>query len=154
MWFRRRGLLPTDIAYQGFGAGLEEDCYALRLALESDLDFMRRQLFFENIACTASGSGINRALRQRADRRRQRPGALKTLIRRSYSRPPTRQRIVDMVLADAQLLASCGGKSWRPCVRVIQQMRLRLSAGLEQGGSQLDYRRIPRSAAGCSAIPV
>ena len=46
-----------------------------------------------------------------------------------------------MVLADAQLR-----QLWQEELAAmrqrIQQMRLRLSAGLEQGGSQLDYRRI------------
>ncbi|SUI83214.1 Tyrosine aminotransferase [Serratia quinivorans] len=45
---QRRRLLPLfDIAYQGFGDGLDEDCFALREALKTDLEFFGRQFVFE-----------------------------------------------------------------------------------------------------------
>ncbi|MDU3155673.1 MAG: aromatic amino acid transaminase, partial [Hafnia alvei] len=138
-----QGLLPFfDIAYQGFGAGLEEDCYALRLALASDLDFIVANSFSKNIALYGQRVGGLTVRCANAQTAANVQGALKTLIRRSYSCPPTHgSRIVDMVLADAQLR-----QLWQEELAAmrqrIQQMRQRLSAGLEQGGSQLDYRRI------------
>ena len=100
-----QGLLPFfDIAYQGFGAGLEEDCYALRLALASDLDFIVANSFSKNIALYGQRVGGLTVRCANAQTAANVQGALKTLIRRSYSCPPTHgSRIVDMVLADAQL---------------------------------------------------
>jgi aromatic-amino-acid transaminase len=49
-WFRRRDCCHFSISPIRFGAGLEEDCYALRLALESDLDFIVANSFSKNIA--------------------------------------------------------------------------------------------------------
>ncbi|WP_434647063.1 aromatic amino acid transaminase [Raoultella planticola] len=136
-------LLPFfDIAYQGFGDGLEEDCYALRLALESDLDFIVANSFSKNIALYGQRVGGLTVRCANAQTAANVQGALKTLIRRSYSCPPTHgSRIVDMVLADAQL-RQLWLEELATMRQRIQQMRQRLSAGLQQGGSRLDYRRI------------
>lgn len=136
-------LLPFfDIAYQGFGAGLEEDCYALRLALESDLDFIVANSFSKNIALYGQRVGGLTVRCASASEAANVQGALKTLIRRSYSCPPTHGcRIVETILADTQLCQQWQAELTTMRER-IQQMRQRLSAGLEQGGSALDYRRI------------
>ena len=48
---QRRKLLPLfDIAYQGFGDGLEEDGFALREALKTDLPFLVCNSFSKNVA--------------------------------------------------------------------------------------------------------
>ncbi len=53
---QRRKLLPLfDIAYQGFGDGLEEDGFALREALKTDLPFLVCNSFSKTWRCTASG---------------------------------------------------------------------------------------------------
>ena len=53
---QRRKLLPLfDIAYQGFGDGLEEDGLALREALKTDLPFLVCNSFSKTWRCTASG---------------------------------------------------------------------------------------------------
>jgi aromatic-amino-acid transaminase len=138
-----RRLLPLfDIAYQGFGDGLDEDCFALREALKTDLEFLVANSFSKNVALYGQrlgGLSVRCASPESATNVK---GALKTLIRRSYSCPPTHgSQIVETLLADADLRqqweSELAGMRQR-----IKQMRQTLANGLEQGGSPLDYRRI------------
>ena len=139
---QRRKLLPLfDIAYQGFGDGLEEDGLALREALKTDLPFWSATRFPKRGAVRPAAGRVVGALR-RCGKRRQRQRRVKTLIRRSYSCPPTHgSQIVETLLGDAEL-----GELWRnelAEMRVrIKQMREQLATGLAQGGSSLDHRRI------------
>ncbi len=140
---QKQRLLPLfDIAYQGFSNGLDEDCYALRIALETDLDFIIANSFSKNMALygqrtgglTIRCTGINTVTNVK--------GALKTLVRRSYSCPPTHgSKIVEMLLSDDTLYHQWRNELAEMRER-IKQIRLRLAAGLEQGGSALDYQRI------------
>ncbi|RMN18431.1 hypothetical protein ALQ63_01667 [Serratia plymuthica] len=140
---QRRRLLPFfDIAYQGFGDGLAEDGFALHEALKTDLEFLVANSFSKNVALYGQrlgGLSVRCGSPQSAVNVK---GALKTLIRRSYSCPPTHgSRIVETLLADAALRhqweSELAGMRQR-----IKQMRQILAAGLEQGGSRLDHRRI------------
>lgn len=136
-------LLPFfDIAYQGFGDGLEEDCFALRETLKTDLDFLVSNSFSKNMAlygerlgglsiCCASQAIANNI-----------KGMLKTLIRRSYSCPPTHgSQIVETVFSDPTLY-----QSWTVELEAmrqrIRQVRISLSDALEQKETSLDYARI------------
>ncbi|MFZ1871813.1 MAG: amino acid aminotransferase [Chania sp.] len=140
---QQRRLLPFfDIAYQGFGDGLDEDCFALRETLKTDLDFLVSNSFSKNVALYGERLGGLSVCCGSAQTAANVKGALKTLIRRSYSCPPTHgSQIVETLLADDHLrqlwvseLASMRQR--------IKQMRVSLAAGLEQGGTTLDYRRI------------
>ncbi|MCS3408052.1 amino acid aminotransferase [Serratia sp. AKBS12] len=140
---QQRRLLPLfDLAYQGFGGGLEEDGYALRETLKTDLDFLICNSFSKNVALYGQRLGaLTVCCRNAADAANVK-GALKTLIRRSYSCPPTHgSQIVETLLADPALR-----RMWQDELDAmrqrIRQMRLQLASGLERGGSTLDYRRI------------
>ncbi|PHY82370.1 aromatic amino acid aminotransferase [Serratia marcescens] len=140
---QRRSLLPLfDIAYQGFGDGLEEDCFVLREALKTDLPFLVCNSFSKNVALYGQRLGALSVRCADAENAANVKGALKTLIRRSYSCPPTHgSQIVETLLGDAEL-----GELWRNELAEmrsrIKQMREQLAAGLAQGGSSLDHRRI------------
>ncbi|RTG27713.1 aromatic amino acid transaminase [Serratia marcescens] len=138
-----REIIPfLDIAYQGFGDGLEEDCFALRQALKTDLPFLVCNSFSKNVALYGQRLGALSVRCADAENAANVKGALKTLIRRSYSCPPTHgSQIVETLLGDAEL-----GELWRNELAEmrsrIKQMREQLAAGLAQGGSSLDHRRI------------
>ncbi|PVZ82558.1 aromatic amino acid aminotransferase [Serratia sp. S1B] len=140
---QQRRLLPFfDIAYQGFGDGLEEDCFALREMLKTDLDFLVSNSFSKNMALygqRVGGLSVCCDSVESADRVK---GALKTLVRRSYSCPPTHgSQVVETLLSDPQLHQLWGSELATMGQR-IKQMRTTLAAGLKQGGSTLDYARI------------
>ncbi|MFC0227339.1 amino acid aminotransferase [Serratia aquatilis] len=140
---QQRRLLPFfDIAYQGFGDGLDEDCFALREVLKSDVDFLVSNSFSKNVALYGQRLGGLSVRCGSVETASNVKGALKTLIRRSYSCPPTHgSQIVETLLADPQLQQLWAGELATMRQR-IKQMRASLSAGLEQGGTTLDYTRI------------
>ncbi len=140
---RKRRLLPFfDIAYQGFGDGLDEDCFALREMLKTDLDFLVSNSFSKNVALYGQRlGGLSICCGTPAEAANVK-GALKTLIRRSYSCPPTHgSQIVETLLADPQLRQLWSSELATMRQR-IKQMRVSLSSGLEQGDTTLDYARI------------
>jgi len=140
---QRRRLLPFfDIAYQGFGDGLDEDCFALRAMLKTDVDFLVSNSFSKNVALYGQRLGGLSVRCATAETAVNVKGALKTLIRRSYSCPPTHgSQIVETLLADPQLYQLWASELTTMRQR-IKQMRVGLAAGLEQGGTTLDYTRI------------
>ncbi|NCG54985.1 aromatic amino acid transaminase [Serratia fonticola] len=140
---QRRRLLPFfDIAYQGFGDGLNEDCFALRAMLKTDVDFLVSNSFSKNVALYGQRLGGLSVRCATAEAAVNVKGALKTLIRRSYSCPPTHgSQIVETLLADPQLYQLWASELTTMRQR-IKQMRVGLAAGLEQGGTTLDYTRI------------
>ncbi|CAI2479765.1 Tyrosine aminotransferase [Serratia fonticola] len=140
---QRRRLLPFfDIAYQGFGDGLDEDCFALRAMLKTDVDFLVSNSFSKNVALYGQRLGGLSVRCATAEAAVNVKGALKTLIRRSYSCPPTHgSQIVETLLADPQLYQQWASELTTMRQR-IKQMRVGLAAGLEQGGTTLDYTRI------------
>lgn len=140
---QRRRLLPFfDIAYQGFGDGLDEDCFALRAMLKTDVDFLVSNSFSKNVALYGQRLGGLSVRSATAEAAVNVKGALKTLIRRSYSCPPTHgSQIVETLLADPQLYQQWASELTTMRQR-IKQMRVGLAAGLEQGGTTLDYTRI------------
>lgn len=140
---QQRRLLPFfDIAYQGFGDGLDEDCFALRAMLKTDVDFLVSNSFSKNVALYGQRLGGLSVRCATAEAAVNVKGALKTLIRRSYSCPPTHgSQIVETLLADPQLYQLWASELTTMRQR-IKQMRVGLAAGLEQGGTTLDYTRI------------
>ncbi|WP_431221893.1 aromatic amino acid transaminase [Serratia sp. L9] len=140
---QQRRLLPFfDIAYQGFGDGLAEDCFALREVLKTSLDFLVSNSFSKNVALYGQRLGGLSVCCGTAEAADNVKGALKTLIRRSYSCPPTHgSQIVETLLADRQL-SQLWASELAAMRQRIKQMRVSLSAGLEQGGTTLDYARI------------
>ncbi|KEY58068.1 amino acid aminotransferase [Serratia sp. DD3] len=140
---QQRRLLPFfDIAYQGFGDGLEEDCFALREILKTDLGFLVSNSFSKNMALYGQRVGGLSVCCDSVESAGRVKGALKTLVRRSYSCPPTHgSQVVETLLSDPQLHQLWESELTSMRQR-IKQMRITLAAGLEQGGSTLDYARI------------
>lgn len=140
---QQRRLLPFfDMAYQGFGDGLDEDAFALREIAKTDLDFLVSHSFSKNVALYGQRLG---ALCVRCDSPLTAVNvkdALKTLIRRSYSCPPIHgSQLVETLFSDPQLYPLWVSELSTMRQR-IKQMRVSLSSGLEQGGTTLDYGRI------------
>jgi aromatic-amino-acid transaminase len=140
---QQRRLLPLfDIAYQGFGDGLEEDGFALREMLKTDLDFLVCNSFSKNVALYGQRLGGLSVCCGTAEQAANVKGALKTLIRCSYSCPPTHgSQIVETLLADSSL-RQMWERELATMRHRIKQMRISLSSGLEQGNTTLDYARI------------
>jgi len=100
-----RGLVPMiDIAYQGFGDGLEEDAAATRLVASSAPECLIAASCSKNFGIYRERTGILMAVAQDASRQAINQGTLAFLNRQNYSFPPDHgARLVTMILNDAEL---------------------------------------------------
>ena len=103
---RARGAIPfVDLAYQGFGDGLEEDAAATRMIAAAFPEVLIAASCSKNFGIYRERTGILIALTS-ADRKGVVQGNLNFLNRQNYSFPPDHgARLVTMILEDAGLRA-------------------------------------------------
>ncbi len=102
-----RGLIPMiDIAYQGFGDGLEPDAAATRLVAANVPECLIAASCSKNFGVYRERTGLLMAISQDAGARALNQGTLAFLNRQNYSFPPDHgARLVTMILNDAELRA-------------------------------------------------
>jgi len=100
-------LLPMiDVAYQGFGDGLEEDAAGLRLVASSVPETLIAASCSKNFGVYRERTGILMAVSSDAGKVGPAQANLNYLNRQNYSFPPDHgARLVSMILADEALLA-------------------------------------------------
>ena len=105
---KARELIPfLDIAYQGFGAGMEEDAYAIRAMTRAGLPVLVSNSFSKIFSLYGERVGGLSVVCENADAAGRVLGQLKATVRRIYSSPPNfGAQVVSAVLSDAQLKAS------------------------------------------------
>ncbi|MBO6151544.1 MAG: aspartate/tyrosine/aromatic aminotransferase [Acinetobacter sp.] len=117
---KQRDLIPfLDIAYQGFGQGLEQDAYAIRALDQSGMNFIVSNSFSKIFSLYGERiGGLTFVCDDQATAQKV-LGQLKATVRRIYSSPPTTGAlIVDQVLNDAALT-----ETWQA---ELQEMRERI----------------------------
>jgi aromatic-amino-acid transaminase len=100
-----RGLLPyLDLAYQGYGDGIEADAYAVRTMADAGLTFIVANSFSKSMSVYGERAGaLSFVCADRAEAELV-LGQLKATVRRNYSNPPLHAAgIVARVLTDAAL---------------------------------------------------
>ncbi|EAQ25976.1 amino acid aminotransferase [Roseovarius sp. 217] len=102
-----RGALPMiDIAYQGFGDGLEADAAAVRFVAENCPETLIAASCSKNFGIYRERTGILMAVAQDKSLQKVTQGNLAYLNRQNYSFPPDHgARLVTMVLTDPDLRA-------------------------------------------------
>lgn len=132
---KARGLLPMlDMAYQGFGDGLEEDAYAIRLFADSGIHFLAATSCSKNFALYGERVGALHVVCADKKEADTATTILKALVRAEYSNPPAHgANVVAEVLADAELL-----KAWKKDVvemhdRICEMRRALAEAGSAEG---------------------
>lgn len=138
--FHERQLIPyLDIAYQGFGDGIDADAFALRALAEAGLVFFVASSYSKSFSLYGERVGalsVVCASRDDADRVL---GQLKAAVRRNYSSPPTHGgRIVAKVLQTPALRAAWEAELAAMRDR-IKKMREALHAGLSQALPGRDF---------------
>jgi len=105
---KARDLIPfLDIAYQGFGAGMEEDAYAIRAIAHAGLPALVSNSFSKIFSLYGERVGGLSVVCEDADEAGRVLGQLKATVRRNYSSPPNfGAQVVATVLNDEQLKAS------------------------------------------------
>ncbi|SFE11276.1 aromatic-amino-acid transaminase [Phytobacter palmae] len=116
-----RDLIPfLDIAYQGFGAGLEDDAYAIRAIASTGLPALVSNSFSKIFSLYGERVGGLSVVCEDADAAGRVLGQLKATVRRNYSSPPNfGAQVVSTVLNDPELNAL-----WRA---EVDAMRTRIS---------------------------
>ena len=154
---RKRGWIPLlDMAYQGFGRGLDEDALAPRLFAEAGLDCLVATSFSKNFSLYGERVGALSVVCQQRDEAQRVLSQLKVLIRANYSNPPTHgARAVAAVLADPALrklwheeLAQMRGRIRSTRERLIVKLR---EAGVRQDMSFIAAQQGMFSYSGLSA---
>jgi aromatic-amino-acid transaminase len=102
---QERRLLPfLDLAYQGYGDGLEEDLLAVRTLLDANVPFLLANSFSKNMSLYGERCGALSVVCGTAQQAQHVLGQLKFMIRRNYSNPPTHGgQVVATLLSDDRL---------------------------------------------------
>ncbi|WP_312383898.1 aromatic amino acid transaminase [Atlantibacter subterraneus] len=119
---KARELIPfLDIAYQGFGAGMEQDAYAIRAIASGGLPALVSNSFSKIFSLYGERVGGLSIVCEDAETAGRVLGQLKATVRRNYSSPPNfGAQVVAMVLGDDELKAN-----W---LSEVEAMRIRILA--------------------------
>ncbi|MDY0921013.1 aromatic amino acid transaminase [Enterobacter sp. FS01] len=117
---KARNLIPfLDIAYQGFGAGMEEDAYAIRAIASAGLPALVSNSFSKIFSLYGERVGGLSVVCEDHDAAGRVLGQLKATVRRIYSSPPNfGAQVVATVLGDDELKAE-----W---LAEVEAMRIRI----------------------------
>jgi len=126
---KSRELIPfLDIAYQGFGGGMEDDAYAIRAIAAAGLPALVSNSFSKIFSLYGERVGGLSVVCDSADEASRVLGQLKATVRRNYSSPPNfGAQVVSCVLNNAELKAN-----W---LAEVEEMRLRI---LEMRGTLVE----------------
>ncbi len=137
---KERGLVPIlDIAYQGFGEGIDADGAAVRMFADADLSFFVASSFSKSFSLYGERVGALTIVTRSKDEATRVLSQLKRVIRTNYSNPPTHGgSIVAAVLGDAKLRALWEQELAEMRDR-IKSMRAALVSGLKARGVKRDF---------------
>lgn len=137
---KQRDLIPfLDIAYQGFGQGLEQDAYAIRALDQSGMNFIVSNSFSKIFSLYGERiGGLTFVCDDQATAQKV-LGQLKATVRRIYSSPPTTGAlIVDQVLNNAALTETWQAELQEMRERIIR-MRQILNEKLSRAVPERDF---------------
>ncbi len=135
---RERNHVPfLDIAYQGFGDGIEEDSAAVRLFAESGLSFLVSSSFSKSFGLYGERVGALSIVTESSEVATRVLSQVKRVIRTNYSNPPTHgASVVGDVLASPEL-----NRLWQ---EELGQMRMRIRSMRQAFVSKLTDKGAPR----------
>ena len=125
---KERNLIPfLDIAYQGFGDGMEQDAYAIRALDQAGLNFIVSNSFSKIFSLYGERVGGLTFVCDDAEAAKCTFGQLKATVRRIYSSPPTTGAwLVDQVLNDADL-----NQQWQNEVKEMRERIIKMRSILK-----------------------
>ncbi len=138
--FRERGLVAMiDLAYQGFGEGVDPDAASVRLFAEAGLSFFVASSFSKSFSLYGERVGALTIVTESGEESARVLSQLKRVIRTNYSNPPTHGgSVVAAVLSDPKLRALWEEELAEMRNR-IKAMRSSLVSGLKARGVKRDF---------------
>lgn len=127
----QRDLLPfVDMAYQGFGAGLDDDAFAVREIARRGLPALIANSFSKNFSLYGERTGGLHVICEDAAAAGRVVGQLTAAVRSNYSNPPAHgAKIVARVLGTPELKQLWERELAQMCER-IARMRVKIHDGL------------------------
>jgi aromatic-amino-acid transaminase len=124
---RERELLPyLDLAYQGYGDGIEADAFAVRALADAKLSFFIANSFSKSMSLYGERAGALSVVCPNAAEAALALGQLKATVRRNYSSPPIHAGlVVAKVLGEPSLRAA-----WEADVAAMRERILAMRRSL------------------------
>jgi aromatic-amino-acid transaminase len=124
---RERALLPyLDLAYQGYGDGIEADAFAVRALADAKLSFFIANSFSKSMSLYGERAGALSVVCPSAEEAALALGQLKATVRRNYSSPPIHAGlVVAKVLGEPALRAA-----WESDVAAMRERILAMRRSL------------------------
>lgn len=142
---REREHVPfLDIAYQGFGDGIEEDAFAVRLFADSGLPFLVSSSFSKSFSLYGERVGALSIVTASAEESSRVLSQLKRVIRTTYSNPPTHGASVVASVLNSNELRALWEEELGEMRSRIQGMRQAMVSQLAALGAQRDFAFVAR----------
>ena len=140
-----KGLIPfVDIAYQGMGAGMDEDAEGLRLIADMVDEMVIASSCSKNFGLYRERTGTAMIIAKDADTAAMAQGQMNGVIRGNYSMPPSHgAMVVQTILDDAELKADWLAELAEIRER-IARLRSQLVQALKDAGVEQDFSFIER----------
>jgi len=136
----QRQLVPfLDIAYQGFGAGLEEDAAVVRLFAKRDMTFLVSSSFSKSFSLYGERVGALTLVCSSQEESTRVLSQLKLVIRTTYSNPPTHGGAIVARILNTPELRTLWTEELATMRERIRAMRTQLVQALKDQGVQQDF---------------
>lgn len=133
-------LVPfLDMAYQGFGQGIQEDSVAVQKFVASGQDFFVSTSFSKSLSLYGERVGALSVLCQDKEQTARVLSQLKIVIRTNYSNPPTHGGQVAATILNTPELRALWEQELAGMRTRIKEMRHALVAKLKEKGVQRDF---------------
>jgi aromatic-amino-acid transaminase len=133
-------LIPfLDIAYQGFGEGLEADAAAVRLFAEMDMTMFISSSFSKSFSLYGERVGALTIVTSSKDESSRVMSQIKRVIRTNYSSPPTHGGTVVSMVLNNEALFAMWEKELGDMRDRIRLMRSQLVQKLKEQGVKKDF---------------
>jgi aromatic-amino-acid transaminase len=138
-------LIPfLDIAYQGFGDGIEPDAAAVRLFADSGMEFLVSSSFSKSFSLYGERVGALSVVAQDRDEAARLLSQLKRVVRTNYSNPPTHGGSVVASVLSTPALRDLWEQELAGMRDRIRAMRTGLVQKLAERGVKRDFGFVTR----------
>lgn len=137
---RDRALVPfLDIAYQGFGEGIDEDAQAVRLFAQAGVGMLISSSFSKSFSLYGERVGALTLVDSSQEESQRVLSQLKRVIRTNYSNPPTHGGTVVSTILNSDALRADWENELASMRNRIRQMRQLLVSKLQERGVERDF---------------
>lgn len=150
---KAKGLIPfLDMAYQGFGDGIDEDAAAVRLFAESGLSFFVSSSFSKSFSLYGERVGALSIITESREESARVLSQVKRVIRTNYSNPPTHGATIAAAVLNSPELRAMWEEELAEMRLRIRGMRLQMVELLSKRHRAMTSVLLPVSVA-CSRTP-